>query len=709
MARRASHGGPKMRRYTLKFAISTLVSGLILVSVAAIVAALYLGTKRALYLTTNEMMGQITHAMGDKLAQRLDGVERLNILLADLVRDGRLDPAREEAFADFLADALRANPAIASIDCGLPAGHKVQARRMPDGSISRRRVHRTATGVVTTWHHANPAYALEDRDGVEPLAAGYDPRVRPWYQAGLGGRMVWTGIYGTGSGLNCSNVNPVQDARGDLVCILAIDLNIGDLSVFLNGLKIGRTGKAFILDPAGSLVAMSLASEGDLGRIMKTTLVDGQPRYALRAAGEILDADVRAAVARLREAPGPAGRGFLSFPDAAGRTILASFRAEPLHQFTLGVVVPEDDILGPIKRSLDLTLLLACAALVLALAAAYGISRAIARPLAALAREVDRIRTLDLEGDQPVATAIAEVVDIDASIRNMKKGLRSFKKYVPSEVVTQLMAQGREAVIEGERRELTLFFSDIEGFTSISERVGPERLVAMLGAYFEGVTRILLAHGGTVDKYIGDSVMAFWGAPRPVPGHAEAACRAALEAQACIRGLNEAWAAQGLDPFPTRIGIHTGEATVGNIGFDARMNYTAIGDNVNLASRLEGLNKHYGTSILVSGATLEAAGGTLLVRKVDLVTVKGKDRPIGIHELLAMRGEAGAGLEARAARFDAAFAHYEARRWDEALAILEADFPAADGPALTLAARCRAFREAPPEPGWDGVFRHHEK
>jgi adenylate cyclase len=689
-----------MKRFTLRVAISTLVSGLILASLVSIVAALGFAMRRALSLTAFEMMGQISHSMGDKVATRLGGVERLNVLIADTIHSGRIDLARGEASAEFLRDVLAANPAITLIDCGLPSGDKYQALRMPDGSISMRLVRRTAQGVVSRWRHANPAYAATLPDRVESLGEGYDPRVRPWYQAGTqAGKMVWTDLYPSRGGLNYSNVNPVFDGSGRLLCVTAIDMRLEDLSQFLSEFQVGRTGKAFILDRAGRLVALS-GTGSDLDGLVKRSGAG----FSLREPGEIQDGALRHAVLRYLRTPGMHGRGYLAVRDPQGRRILATFEAEPRYRFTFGALVPEKEILGPIKRSLQAALGLALVCLAASLAAAHAISRAISRPLAALAREVDRIRTLDLAEVPPIPTRIVEVERIDASVQNMRKGLRSFRKYVPADLVSRLLHLEKEAVIEGERRELTLFFSDIQDFTRISEQLSPEELTARLGVYFEAVTRALLEASGTVDKFIGDAVMAFWGAPTPLPGHAALACAAALRAQARIRALNEG---QGEFAFTTRMGIHTGEALVGNIGFEGRMNYTVIGDNVNLASRLEGLNKFYGTRILVSGATLAAAGDAVVARIVDRVAVKGRARGVEIHELLALREEAGPGDLALAARAAEAFGHYLAGRWDEALALLEGDTQ--DGPSRVLAARCRQFREEPPGPGWDGVHHHQEK
>lgn len=699
-----------MKRFTLRVTIATLMSALILASAVSIITALYVGTKKVLYQTTLETMGQISHAVDDKLSQRLFRVERLNALIAHLIRSGTLDPADQDRFTDFLVEAVDANPNITLIDCGLPSGDKVQALRMPDGSVSKRLVRRTRTAVVSTWEHRNPVYALTDQAYTEDLATGYDPRKRPWYLAAVkAGKRVWTDIYSSKAGLNYANANPVYDAQGRLLCVLAIDMRLEDLSAFLHRIQTAKTGKPFILDGTGHVVAMPLARDQGLDALVRKTVRNGWIDYALRSVEELPDPDIRQAVLAFRADPRTRDQGYLAFRDPSGRRLLATFEREPKYHFTHGVVVAEADILGPVRRDLDLTIALTALFLLAALAVAYAISRAIARPLATLAGQVDRIRRLDLDDAPPVRTAILEVAQIDASVQNMRRGLRSFRKYVPEQVVTGLLDRGQEAVIGGERRQVTLFFSDIKDFTSISERHAPEALVAQLGQYLEEVTRTLLAGAGTVDKFIGDSVMAFWGAPAPMPGHAERACRAALAAQAGIDRLNRRWAAEGLEPFPTRMGLHTGEAIVGNVGFEGRMNYTAVGDNVNLASRLEGLNKQYGTSILISEATLEAAGDAVLARTVDLVAVKGKDRPIAVFELLAMRAEASPGQLARAERSARAFAAYRAQRWEEALAVLAGQPGEPDGPDRVLMERCRHCQAQPPGADWDGVTRFHTK
>jgi class 3 adenylate cyclase len=234
-------------------------------------------------------------------------------------------------------------------------------------------------------------------------------------------------------------------------------------------------------------------------------------------------------------------------------------------------------------------------------------ARFLSRPLEHLSGDMARIQALKLDGAPNLASRIEEVQHMGVALDNMKKGLRSFRRYVPAELVTELIAMQREAVLGVEKRELTVFFSDIADFTTISEQLGVERLSQQLGSYFEGMTRTILAAHGSVDKFIGDAVMAFWGAPRPLEDHAAHACRAALACQRTLDALTPQWREAGLPPMHTRIGLSTGDAVVGNMGYFERLSYTAIGDTVNLASRLESLNKFYGTKNIISEHTNDRA------------------------------------------------------------------------------------------------------
>ncbi len=286
-----------------------------------------------------------------------------------------------------------------------------------------------------------------------------------------------------------------------------------------------------------------------------------------------------------------------------------------------------------------------------------------------------------------------------------------FAQYMSEKVITHLMAQPERLKLGGERRRVTLFFSDLAGFTSLSERLSPEEVVGLLNDYLSRMTDIILDEEGTVDKFEGDAIMAFWGAPLPQEDQALRACRAALRQQAALGELNQRFADLGLPLLAMRIGLHSGDAVVGNLGSQKRFDYTVIGDTVNLASRLEGLNKFYGTFILASETTVAACGDGVEFREVDWVAVKGKEtavtvfQPLGLKEVLAPE-EAAVREE-----FAQALALYRQGEFPQAADLFKnilAKHPE-DGPARVFEERCQKFQASPPPPDWDGVFRPDQK
>ena len=275
-------------------------------------------------------------------------------------------------------------------------------------------------------------------------------------------------------------------------------------------------------------------------------------------------------------------------------------------------------------------------------------------------------------------------------------------KYVPLDLVRQLFREKSEPVLGGELTEISIMFTDIKDFTSAAEKLTPNELADALGRYLEVMAGIIHRDcRGTIDKYIGDAIMTIWNAPEREPEHARLACRAALLCRDAALALSRSEAWRGLPPFETRFGLHRDTAMVGHFGSPDRLSYTAIGDAVNLASRLEGLNKQYGTSILVSESIREAAGD-FEYRLLDRVAVKGKSQAIQIYELLGQRASAEDAPRAFVGRYEQAFAAYLARDFSGALQILETQ--PEDPPSAVLAGRCREFLEEPPPAGWTGIY-----
>jgi adenylate cyclase len=281
----------------------------------------------------------------------------------------------------------------------------------------------------------------------------------------------------------------------------------------------------------------------------------------------------------------------------------------------------------------------------------------------------------------------------------------AFRRYVDGDVLEQLLAHPERLRLGGEERELTVLFVDIRGFTSVSQKLSPQLLVQVLTEYLETMTGIILAHRGTIDKYIGDAVMAFFGAPVANPRHALDCCAAALEMVQAVERLQAKWRAEApsLPDVRIAVGIHSGPMVVGNFGSSRRFVYTVMGEHVNLASRVQGMGKHFGTSILVSETTLELAraalaasgGEPLAVREVDAVRVKGRDGQVRLFEV---RGTGACPQDAPLlAAYAAGLEHYRAARFTEAHRSFEECLRLApgDGPSLKLAARCAELRERP--------------
>jgi len=292
--------------------------------------------------------------------------------------------------------------------------------------------------------------------------------------------------------------------------------------------------------------------------------------------------------------------------------------------------------------------------------------------------------------------------------KEKRKVRGAFQYYLSPEVIRRLL-QNPE-LVQPRKNEVTVMFSDIRGFTSISEKLDPQELALLLNQYLTNMTKIVFDHSGTLDKYIGDAVMAFWGAPFVEPGHAIRACRSALQMMSRVAELREQWRTQNKPDLDIGIGLNTGVASVGNMGSELRYGYTAMGDAVNLASRLEGLNKEYRTHILVSETTYAAARDTRLIfRELDLLRVQGKMQPVTIYELLASHDTLidGAGeLAARLEMFARGRACYQTRQWRESQIIFEKlleRWPD-DGPSRTFWKRCQDYLFDEPESNWDGVF-----
>lgn len=383
-----------------------------------------------------------------------------------------------------------------------------------------------------------------------------------------------------------------------------------------------------------------------------------------------------------------------------GMDYLYTFQALPHTQdWIVGIVVPRNYYLGPLLE-IRHEVLWASVALMIAIFLAGGlIVRNVMRSQALILHETAKMNRFEF-AETRQAQWLKDIEEVLAGLERAKTAMRAMSKYVPVNLVRQLYRDGQEPVLGGKTAELSILFTDIKGFTPFSEQVSPDRLAEVLGLYLQAVTNAVQRESGTIDKYIGDSVMALWNVPEETPGHEVLACRAALRSQAELKELYDSPAWEGLPRFDTRFGLNRCLASVGHFGAPDRFNYTTIGDGVNLASRLEGLNKYYETKVVASEAIYERAKDHLDFRLLDCVAVQGKTQGITIYELVGTRSE-GSGRPEFIAAYEKAFALYQRAEFAGALEILE-EWPE-DGPSRTLARRCREFLESPPAM-WNGVW-----
>ncbi len=286
-----------------------------------------------------------------------------------------------------------------------------------------------------------------------------------------------------------------------------------------------------------------------------------------------------------------------------------------------------------------------------------------------------------------------------------------FGQYLSPKVVQDLVEDPSKVQLGGEEREMTAYFSDIAGFSTISEHLTPSELVQLLNDYLTEMCNIIIGYEGTVDKFEGDAIMAFWGAPNVQADHAQLACFAAIDMNKRLVELRQKWETEGSPLINVRMGLNSGPMVVGNMGSVQKLNYTIMGDAVNLASRLEGANKAFGTQMMISETTYQSCASLIDVRELDTIRVVGKSEPVTVYELLERKGETAGATADLVDAFEKALTLYKRADFIAAKAAFEKclGIIGGDGPSTTYMKRCQTYIDQPPESGWDGVFALTEK
>jgi adenylate cyclase len=529
----------------------------------------------------------------------------------------------------------------------------------------------------------------------------YDPRNRPWYQAASQlHRQTLTDPYQfvQHGGTGVTAAIPLTNQNG----VLAADFSLASLSTILREYRVSRSARMKVMTDHGDVLADSMiaptatsvaipgeGSEEELSRAMVRSVRDRSAKSTEREP-ERLEIGGKPYVILAQ-----------TLPRAADKNLF------------LTIAIPAKELRVESNALIKRTGILALVAIAAAIALVGLVSRTLARALERLAQQAQRFQRLDFSDSTAVRSRIIEISHLAHAIDRMRSGLDLFGRYIPKQIVRSLLESADAGKIGGVHRDVTVMFTDIEGFSAISEAIDPQELMARLSEYFKRIAGAIINNHGTVDKYVGDGIMAVWNAPDADDDHVANACRAALAILRASQELAEEWQQQGIPPFYTRVGIHRGIGVAGNVGSVDRMNYTVMGAVVNLASRIEGINKVYGTRVLASSRVYEVIPHEFIWRRIDRVVPVGTSEAQDIYELMADRADPET-IPPFSERLVVAWEHAMSLYQSGNFAAAQRDFGRLcirfpdDAASQVLAERCEAYEAGIPA-NWDGITRLVDK
>ena len=625
----------------------------------------YLSFERVTAITRTAASGfieKVAQLGADHVDEQFKNVRDNLDILAGLPAIQEADIADNARLYGLMAAMLRNNPQLFNLYVGYEDGSFIEMdvidrakpafraglRTDEDAAFRLVVISRTSGSPPVTQYLSENLIAVAEVPG----PTGYDPRQRPWYvEAFKNDKTLLTGpyvFYATGEP-GYTLRTPLKEGRRGVV---AGDVLLNRFEDMLAEQKLGQSGLAFLFNDAERIVGHPAMS-----RLMAEIPERQDDLPQLGALG----LPAVAPIIRSWRNGGPAQQ---FFDDDAGRTYIAAVhRLETTGSANvrLAIVAPLDEFYATIISERRTLFALALAFVGATLPFAFWLGSRMAEPLRRLAEQTDAIQRFDIAERPRIRSVIAEIEELGRSVFTMRSVISSFASFIPRPIVRQLIETGSALRLGGTRREVTVLFTDVADFTAKTERADPSQVMIYTSRYFAALSDEIMRHHGTVDKYIGDAVMAFWNAPADDPDHTANACRAVLACLAANQALDKDFRREGWPSYDTRFGLHVGDAVVGNVGSSDRMNYTALGATVNLASRLEGLNKNYGTRVLVSAAVRARVADAFLFRSVDSITPKGFAEPIEVSEL---RGELALADEAEITM---------CRRWDQVFAAIAQD------------------------------------
>ena len=630
-------------KFRLRPSILTLFLVLTVPVFFAIVAVNYLSNDAVARANALELVERFRR---DAIGNIQDDFNPIKSLVRSAATLGSEQP---DFFADdkslkYFMSILEHSEKIVSVYVALEDGTFRQTRRVDPLVPVQGKLPPAGTRFAYRWvlpskNGAIDRFVFLDTDGKElgrsEQASTYDPRPRGWYRntVAAGTTSITEPDIFSALGLIGITVAAPFRVGGKVHGVAAIDITLEDFSQYLSDRKISRGTVSYMLDHQGRVIANS-----DLSKTY--TNVNG-----LLELQHVTSVESELPGVAFSKYPRGSEKPYFFVQD--GREYLASLTTLP-HEFgkrwQLFVIAPLDDFTRAFQVHNERMLAFGLGAVLLQVLIIYFLTGVVSAPLEKLSLKVNRIQDLGAEGLPSRPSPIREISVLSRAIDTLDIAIKSFAAFVPLGLVRQLLDSDQKFELGGHSRFLTIFFSDLEDFSTLSEQIPSQELLTRVSAYIEVVTKAVNSEHGTIDKFLGDGVMAFWGAPALLEDHAWRSCVAALRVEHDMAELNARWEAQGLKRLRVRMGIHSDAVLVGNIGSRERMSYTVVGDGVNVAARLEGINKEFRTSICVSHSVFKEAGERLCVRPIDDVLVKGRRGKITIYELLGVYG-AGPELE----------------------------------------------------------------
>jgi adenylate cyclase len=627
------------------FTFRTSITVAVMAFIVALAALLIAIQVRALRWATQEaasayMDATSTKAFG-RLQSEITAIASLVHVLAtsSSVADSNERTETGRAIPLFKA-VLQELPQMDSVYAGFENGAWLQVRRIGELNEEQRGRLRATPGADIAINLVRPTASgelpmrriFEDRQGNEVgqldlWKYGYDARTRPWYREAMKADRSQVSSPYLSFSIGAPVITVSAPLRGKVPGVLAADLKLDTFSDFVQAQRPGEHGIVLIFDQTGSLIA-----HPDFAQFVVHAMTHPS-RPQLPNIKEI-NSGVVAAVLRQSD-----GRDHYegSIRDDEGRDYLfrvAKFDLGEQYDANIMLLAAQEDFAQDVRRLQFTGLILAIIAGAAFIPLIWIFGSRMSRSLRSITAEAIKLQKLAEPDRSPVTSRIKEIHELGSAMELAQRAIWSFAHFVPKELVQRVIDNSISTELGGNREEITVAFTDVRDFTTIAESADPDMLMHQTSRYFAVLTEAFLAEGGTVDKFIGDAVMVFWNAPNPQPDHVARACRAALAGRRACEKLNCQFETEGLKPFFTRFGIHVGEAVVGNLGSTERMNYTALGNTVNLAARLEGLNKQFGTAILVSEDVYLRVQHCFRFKAFEAVIAKGMTKETRIFELV---------------------------------------------------------------------------